>query len=53
MLERHLGNYLKKNIGEVWLNAPKTIGPIKRNGDGRQFKKWSNDLIENIVGNSI
>lgn len=51
MLERHLGNYLKKNIGEVWLNAPKTIGPIERS-DGGQFKEWSNDSIEEIVGNS-
>lgn len=51
MLERHLGNFLKKNLGEVWLNTPKTIGPIQRSGDGGQFKEWSNKLIDDIVGN--
>lgn len=49
MLERHLGNYLKKNIGEVWLNTPKAIGPIKRIGDGGQFKAWSNKKIDDIL----
>lgn len=48
MLEAHLGNYLKKNLGEVWLNTPETFGTILRNGDGGQFKEWPYKPIDEI-----
>lgn len=51
MLEYHLGSYLRKNVGEVWLNTPSTIGPVIREGDGGQFKVWPYKPIDQIVGN--
>lgn len=48
MLDTHLGNYLKKNLGEVWLNRPESFGTILRNGDGGQFKEWPYKPIDEI-----
>lgn len=52
MLEKHLGNYMKKHLGEVWLNTPKTIGLIQRSGDGGQYKELSYKPIDELLGNA-
>lgn len=52
MLEKHLGNYLKKNLGEVWLHKPRTFGTIRRDGDGGQYQDWPFKPIDDILGNS-
>lgn len=52
MLENHLGNYMKKNLGEVWLTTPKTIGPIQRTGDGGRYKALSYKLVDDILENA-
>lgn len=52
MLERHLGNYMRKHLGEVYLNTPKTIGTIQRTGDGEQYKELSYKPIDDILENA-